>query len=136
MVEQLRIAALSPQEPATRPNAKYKNRTRSCAFQAPAQSLIRPLRGHLLPALRRFAGRRRKSRRDALVGGARLAQDVTAAPDRLDIIAALRGHGQLLAQLADEDVDDLQLGLVHAAIEMVEKHLLGQRRPFAQRKQL
>ena len=48
---------------------------------------------------------------------------------------AVRGVGELLAQLADEDVDDLEFRLVHAAIEMVEEHLLGQRRPFAQREQ-
>jgi hypothetical protein len=41
-----------------------------------------------------------------------------------------------LAQLADEDVDDLQLGLVHAAIEVVQEHFLGQRRALAEREQL
>src|SRR5208337_3123420 len=54
---------------------------------------------------------------DALLGGRRLAQNVAASPDRLDVVAAVGGHRQLLAQLADEDVDDLELGLVHAAIE-------------------
>jgi hypothetical protein len=43
---------------------------------------------------------------------------------------------ELLAQLADEDVDDLQFRLVHAAIEMVQEHFLGQRRALAQREQL
>ena len=46
-----------------------------------------------------------------------------------------RRLGQLLAQLADEDVDNLQSGLVHAAIEMIEEHLLGQRRALPQREQ-
>ena len=46
------------------------------------------------------------------------------------------GVGKLLAELADEDVDDLQFRLVHAAVEMVEEHLLGQRLvPFAQREE-
>ena len=48
----------------------------------------------------------------------------------------MRGHRELLAQLADEHVDDLQFRLVHAAIEMVEEHFLGQRRALAQREQL
>src|SRR5229473_224263 len=66
----------------------------------------------------------------------RLAQHVAAAPDGLDEVAAFGGVGELLAQLADEDVDDLQFRLVHAAIEMVEEHFLGQRRAFAEREQL
>jgi hypothetical protein len=47
-----------------------------------------------------------------------------------------RGVRELLAQLADEHVDDLEFGLVHPAIEMVEEHLLGERRALAERKQL
>ena len=43
---------------------------------------------------------------------------------------------QLLAQLANEDVDDLELGFVHAAIEVVEEHFLGERRAFAQAQEL
>src|SRR5262245_20449723 len=81
-------------------------------------------------------GRSEPSGRDLglVVGG--LAQHIAAAPDSLDIVLAARRIRQLLAQLADEHVDDLQLGLVHAAIEMIEEHLLGQRRALAQRKQL
>src|SRR5690349_7633805 len=66
----------------------------------------------------------------------RIAQHIAAAPDGLDIVGAVGGGGQLLAQLADEDVDDLELWLVHAAIEMVEEHLLGQGGALPQRKQL
>src|SRR5687768_13138530 len=65
-----------------------------------------------------------------------IAKDVAAAPDGLDIIVAAAGQAQLLAQLADEDVDDLELGLVHAAVKMVEEHLLGERRALAEREQL
>src|SRR3546814_8350124 len=43
-------------------------------------------------------------------------------------------HAELLAQLADENVDDLELGLVHAAVEMIEEHLLGQRRRSEERR--
>src|SRR5258707_9076329 len=66
----------------------------------------------------------------------RLAQHVAAAPDGLDEVAPFRGVGELLAQLADEDVDDLQLRLVHAAIEVVEEHFLGERGALAQAEQL
>src|SRR5271168_2911051 len=71
-----------------------------------------------------------------LVGRRRLAQDVAAAPYRLDEVAAAGGRRKLLAQLADEHVDDLEFGLVHPAVEMVEEHFLGQRRALAQREQL
>src|ERR1700722_8006787 len=73
---------------------------------------------------------------NALFDLLRLAQHIAAAPHGLDEVAAFGGVGQLLAQLADEDVDDLQFRLVHAAIEMVEEHLLGERGALAQRKQL
>src|SRR5262245_28032011 len=62
-----------------------------------------------------------------------LAQHIAAAPNRLDEVLAARCGGELLTQLADEDVDDLELRLVHAAIEMIEEHLLGESRALAQR---
>src|SRR3546814_12684127 len=34
------------------------------------------------------------------------------------------------------DVDDRELGLVHSAVKMIEKHFLGQRRALAQAQQL
>src|SRR6185437_7061716 len=37
-----------------------------------------------------------------------LAQHVAAAPDGLDVVLAAGSDGELLAELADEDVDDLQ----------------------------
>ena len=45
------------------------------------------------------------------------------------------GLRELLAQLADEDVDDLHFRLVHAAIEVVEERLLGQHHSLAQDQQ-
>ena len=54
-----------------------------------------------------------------LLFGVRIPQHVAAAPDGLDIVCAAASQAQLLAQLADEHVDDLELRLVHAAIEMV-----------------
>src|SRR6478752_7185099 len=66
----------------------------------------------------------------------RLPQHVAAAPHRLDVVLAVRGVRQLLAKLADEHVDDLQFGLVHAAVEMIEEHLLGERGALAEREQL
>src|SRR6202035_5565046 len=57
---------------------------------------------------------------NAFLGFVRLTQHIAAAPHGLDEVTAFGSVGELLAQLADEDVDDLQLGFVHAAIEMVE----------------
>ena len=54
----------------------------------------------------------------------RFAQYITAPPDRFDIAFPGQGFGQLLAQLADEDIDDLEFGFVHPAVKVVEKHLL------------
>src|SRR3546814_4385050 len=62
-----------------------------------------------------------------------IAQHIAAAPYGLDIIVAATGEGKLLAKLANEDVDDLQLRLVHAAIEMVEEHFLRERGALAER---
>src|SRR3954453_13253845 len=73
-----------------------------------------------------------RSDRYAAVAVVRLAQHVAAAPDGLDVVAALRGIGELLAQLADEDVDDLQLRLVHSPVKVVEEHFLREGRAFAQ----
>src|SRR5262245_27090267 len=75
-------------------------------------------------------------RGDARLVVGRLAQHVAAAPHRLDVVLAVAGIRELLAQLADEDVYDLELGLVHAAVEMIEEHLLGQRGALAEREQL
>src|SRR5215467_11414440 len=83
---------------------------------------------------RKDASPRKFSGRDLCVVGG-LAQHIAAAPHRLDVVFAVRRVGELLAQLADEHVDDLELGLVHAAVEMVEEHLLGQRRALAEREQ-
>src|SRR4030081_259715 len=66
----------------------------------------------------------------------RLAQHIAAAPHGLDEVAPLGGVGELLAQLADEDVDDLQFRLVHATVEMVEEHFLGEGSALAEREQL
>jgi hypothetical protein len=54
-----------------------------------------------------------------------LAHYVAAPPDRLDVVLATRCVGQFFPQLADEDVDDLHLRLVQAAIEVAQKHFLS-----------
>src|SRR6478672_2117305 len=59
------------------------------------------------------------------------AQHIAPAPHSLDEVLAAGGGRQLLAQFADEDVDDLELGLVHATIEMIEEHFLGEGGAFA-----
>src|SRR5438270_11295100 len=68
---------------------------------------------------------RSRSGGDALFHLVRLAQHIAAAPHCFDEIASFGGVGELLAQLADEDVDNLQFRLVHAAIEVIEAHFLS-----------
>jgi len=58
------------------------------------------------------------------------------APDSFDEVIAAGRLRQLLAKLADEDVDDLEFRLVHPTVEMVEEHFLGERRALAKGKQL
>src|SRR5215468_11191945 len=77
----------------------------------------------------------KQSGRNTLIQIVWLAQHIATAPDGLDEVAAFGGIGELLAQLADEDIDDLQFRFVHAAIEMIEEHLLGQRGALAQAEQ-
>src|SRR5688500_17734579 len=57
--------------------------------------------------------------RNSAVVVARVAQHVASAPYGFDVVLTAGGRLQLLAQLADEHVDDLQLRLVHATVEMV-----------------
>ena len=64
-----------------------------------------------------------------------ITQHIATAPDRLDIVLAFRCPGQFLAQLADEDIDDFQFRLVHAAVQVVQEHFLGERGALAQRQQ-
>jgi hypothetical protein len=54
-----------------------------------------------------------------------LAHYVAAPPDPLDVVLATRCVGQFIPQLADEDVDELHLSLVQAAIEVAQKHFLS-----------
>src|SRR5450759_43454 len=60
----------------------------------------------------------------------------SSGESRFNVVLAIRRAGELLAQLANKDVDDLDLRLVHAAIEVVQEHFLGQRRALAQREEL
>src|SRR4029077_18235639 len=75
-----------------------------------------------------------KSGGDDLFAG-RIAQHIAAAPDRLDIVVAIGCRRELLAALADEDVDVFDFRLVHPAIKVVQEHFLGQRGALAQREQ-
>src|SRR5262245_25170477 len=85
--------------------------------------------------MERVSRRCRSGRNACLVVGG-LAQYIAAAPHRLYVVLAARSVGEFLAQLADEDVDDFELRLVHAAVEVVEEHLLGERRALAQAQEL
>src|SRR5262249_17191589 len=57
-----------------------------------------------------------------------LAQYVATPPDRLDVVLAARCTSEFFPQLADKDVDDLHLWLVHTAVEIAQEHFLGQGR--------
>ena len=62
--------------------------------------------------------------------GLRVTQHIAAAPNGFDIALSTGGRRKFLAQFANKHVDDLQLGFIHAALEMVQEHLLGQGRPL------
>jgi hypothetical protein len=62
-----------------------------------------------------------------------LAHYIAAPPNRLDIVLAARCAGEFFSQLANKYVDDFHLRLVHTAVEVAQKHFLGQRRALAQR---
>src|SRR5271163_2382923 len=66
----------------------------------------------------------------------RVTQHIATAPHGLDVVFAAGRQGELFAQLADENVDDLELGLVNPAIEVVEEHLLGYGGALAHAEQL
>ena len=51
-----------------------------------------------------------------------IAKNITASPNRFDIVFALRSGCELFAKLTDKDVNDLQFRLVHATVKMVEEH--------------
>src|SRR5215510_13992973 len=57
-----------------------------------------------------------------------LAHYVATAPDRLDVVLAARCTSEFFPQLADKDVDDLHLWLVHTAVKIAQEHFLGQGR--------
>src|SRR6516162_5132783 len=65
-----------------------------------------------------------------------VVEPVASPPHGLDMVFAACRLCQLFAQIADQNIDDLELWFVHPAIEMVEKHLLGYDRIFAQAEQL
>src|SRR5271163_3839803 len=56
-----------------------------------------------------------------------LPHHIPAAPDRFDKFLATRRVGELFPQLADENIDDFHLRLVHAAVEVIKDHILGLR---------
>src|SRR6266446_807016 len=70
------------------------------------------------------------------LGFHRVAKYVAATPYGLDIVFATGRLGEFLAQFADEDIDNLELGLVHPAIQVVQEHFLRQGRTLAQAEQL
>jgi hypothetical protein len=85
------------------------------------------------PGARRRPDAVRPLRRPLPTG--RIAHHVATAPDRADEVVRA-GLRQLLAELADEHVDDLDLGLVHAAVQMVQECLLREDHAFPESEQL
>jgi hypothetical protein len=65
-----------------------------------------------------------------------VAQNISPAPNGFEKILAARDFGEFLTQIADENVNDLELWLVHATISVVVEYFLGQRRALAQAQQL
>ena len=62
---------------------------------------------------------------DRLLGW--LSQGVAAPPNGLDVILTAAGVGELLSELAYEDVDDLGVRfVVQSAVKMIEERFLGQ----------
>src|SRR5215470_3457360 len=64
-----------------------------------------------------------------------LAHYVATPPDRFNVVPAARCISEFFSQLADKDVDDLHLWLVHTAVEIAQEHFLSQRRSLAQRQE-
>src|SRR5258706_10411862 len=106
----------------------------------PESALIAPV--FMIDPYWRSAQRATAKLRQNLLGGdfrlvrVRLAQHIAAAPYCFNVVLAIRRAGEFLAQLAHEDVDNLDLRLVHAAAKVVEEHFLGQRCAFAQAQEL
>ena len=55
----------------------------------------------------------------------RVAKHIAAAPHCFDVMIAAGCLGELFAQIADKNIDDLELRRVHPVVEVIEKHLLG-----------
>ena len=70
----------------------------------------------------------------AVIAG--VAKCTATAPHRFDVVIAACRMGEFLAQVADEDINDLRLRLVYSAIEVVEQHLLREDGTLAQAEEL
>src|SRR5882762_8065977 len=68
-------------------------------------------------------------------GDGRILKDIAATPHRLDVMTSAGRLGKFFPELANKDVDDLELGLVHPAVEVVEDHLLRQGLTLAEAEQ-
>lgn len=62
------------------------------------------------------------------------AQNIAAVPHGADQISAA-GDSELLAELADEDINDLHFRFINAAIKVIQEDLLGQHNALAEREQ-
>src|SRR3546814_8057555 len=65
-----------------------------------------------------------------VLGDLRIAQHIAATPYRLDQFRPVESGLQLLPDFRNEYLDDLLVGLVPAAIKVVDQHVPGHDLPF------
>jgi hypothetical protein len=70
------------------------------------------------------------------MGNDRVPKDIAATPYRPDVMTTAGCLGEVFAQLANKDIDDLEFGFLYPAVEMLEKHLLGYDGALMQAEQL
>ena len=68
-------------------------------------------------------------------GSDRVPKDIAATPYCLDVMTSAGRLGEFFSELADEDVNDLDLGLFGPAIEVVEDHCFRQGRTLVEDEQ-
>ena len=64
-----------------------------------------------------------------------VVQRIATSPHGLDVVRAASSLSQLFAQLADENINDRELGSDDPAVKMIEDHFLGQGSAFSETQQ-
>src|SRR6516162_1627752 len=55
----------------------------------------------------------------------RISKDIAATPYRFYVMVSASRRGDFFAQVANKDINDLELGFFFPAVEVLEKHLFG-----------